>query len=234
VRIQGETRRGTRRPCSPRLARREYAATPEEAFAAPEGVFFERFTRERNVAEVEIVPGWDTYRCIDFGYHCPACAWLQVSPKGQWFVVAELTPHDLTTDEFAAAILETEAPLGLVKPPRGTYCDPAGNARNAQTSETEVRVLARHGIRCRSKTSGVREGCVLLMDALAHPELPLIVSSTCHWMIEALASVPPDPHQPDRYDERSPYTHILDALRYFAVNGPPCGRKRSGGGIAWA
>jgi hypothetical protein len=42
-----------------------------------------------------------------------------------------------------------------------------------------------------------------------------------------LASVPPDPHQPERYDERSRYEHILDALRYFAVNGPPIGRKRS-------
>jgi hypothetical protein len=61
------------------------------------------------------------------------------------------------------------------------------------------------------------------MDALAHPELPLVVSARCHWTIEALSSVPPDPHQPERYDERSPYTHLLDALRYFAVNGPPVG-----------
>ena len=39
----------------PRLARREYAATPDDAFAAPEGIFFERFSRERNVAEITIV-----------------------------------------------------------------------------------------------------------------------------------------------------------------------------------
>jgi hypothetical protein len=213
----------------PRLARREYAATPEEAFAAPEGVFFERFSRERNVAKITIVSNWDTYRCLDFGYHYPACAWLQVSPKGQWFVVAELTPHDLTTDEFAEAILEEESSFGLVKPMRGTYADPAGRAVNSHTSENEVKVFARHGMRCRSKPSGVREGCVLLMDALAHPELPVVVSSRCHWTIEALSSVPPDPHQPERYDERSRYEHILDALRYFAVNGPPIGRPRSSG-----
>src|SRR5664280_1812655 len=69
---------------SPRLARREYASTPEEAFAAPEGVFFERFSRERNVAEIGIVPNWETYRCIDFGLRHPACAWWQRSPKGQY------------------------------------------------------------------------------------------------------------------------------------------------------
>lgn len=91
--------------------------------------------------------------------------------------------------------------------------------------------VALSGIRTRlsAPASGVREGCVLLMDAIAHPKLPLVGSSRCHGTIEALASVPPDPHQPDRYDERSPHTHVFDALRYFAVNGPPCGRSRSTG-----
>jgi hypothetical protein len=214
---------------SPRLARREYASSPEEAFAAPEGVFFERFARERNVAQVSIVANWPTYRCIDFGFHYPACAWLQISPKGQWFVVAELAPHDVTTDEFAEAILEAEKGFGLVEKPRATYVDPAGNAVNSHTSETEVKILRRHGITCRSKPSGVREGCVLLMNALADPQLPLVVAGSCHATIEALASVPPDPHQPERYDERSQHTHILDALRYFAVNGPRIGRKPSSG-----
>ncbi len=67
---------------------------------------------------------------------------------------------------------------------------------------------------------------MLLMDALADPELSLVVSADCHWTIEALACVPPDPHQPERYDERSRYTHILDALRYFAVNAQALGRAR--------
>lgn len=61
------------------------------------------------------------------------------------------------------------------------------------------------------------------MDALADPELPPVVSSSLHWTIEALFAVPPDPHLPDRYDERSPYTHALDALRYFAVDELPIG-----------
>ena len=211
----------------PRLARREYAATPEEAFAAPEGVFFERFSRARNVADITVADNWDTYRCIDFGFRNPACAWLQRSPKGQYFVVAELTPHDVTISEFADAILEKEKGFQLVAKPRATYVDPAGNSANSHTSENEVTVLRRHGIHCRSKSSGVREGCVLLMDALAHPELPLVVASRCHWTIEALASVPPDRHQPERYDEHSPYDDILDALRYFMVNSPPVGRARS-------
>jgi hypothetical protein len=208
----------------PRLARREYAASPEEAFAAPEGVFFERFSRARNVADVTVVANWETFRCVDFGYHYPACAWLQRSPKGQYFVVAELVPHNLTTDEFARAILAKEAGFALVSPPRATYSDPAGNAVNSHTSESEVKVFRQHGLYCRNRRSGVREGCVRLMDALGNDELPLVVASRCHWTIEAFATVAPDRHQPERYDEGSPYTHILDALRYWAVNSPPAGR----------
>ena len=219
---------------SPRLARREYASTPEEAFAAPEGAFFERLSRERNVADVKIVPSWETYRCLDFGYDYPACAWLQRSPAGQYFVVAELLPHDMTTNEFAEAILEREEGFGLIEQPRRTYADPAGNAVNSQSSRSEVTIFRRHGIHCRSKSSCVREGCVLLMSALADPKLPLVVAKSCPWTIEALSSVPPDPHQPERYDERSQYEHILDALRYFMVNSPPVGKRpRSGHSIGY-
>lgn len=89
-------------------------------------------------------------------------------------MVTELAQHNLTTDEFAAAILKKEKGFQLVAKPRATYVDPAGNSVNSHTSESEVKVLRRHGISCRSKSSGVREGCVLLMDALADPKLPLV------------------------------------------------------------
>ena len=56
------------------------------------------------------------------------------------------------------------------------------------------------------------------MNLLADPKLPLVISTACPWTIEALASVRPDRHRPDVYDERSPYTHVLDALRYWTVN----------------
>jgi hypothetical protein len=202
----------------PRLARREYAASPEDAFAAPEGVFFERFKRERNVAETSIVPNWPTVRAVDFGYRHPACIWIQSSPARQSYVVAELVPADLTTEEFARAILARETSFGLVVPPRATYGDPAGRSTNVQTAESEVEVLRRLGLGFQSKPSGVRDGCVRIMDMLADEKLPLVVSSACPWTIEALASVAPDRHRPDVYEEASPYTHVLDALRYWAVN----------------
>jgi hypothetical protein len=87
-----------------------------------------------------------------------------------------------------------------------------------QTAESEVEVLRRLGLGFISKPSGVRDGCVRIMNMLADAKLPLVVSAACPWTIEALASVAPDRHRPDVYDEASPYTHVLDALRYWAVN----------------
>jgi len=202
----------------PRLARREYAATPEDAFAAPEGVFFERFASDRNTADVAVVRSWPTVRAVDFGYHHPACAWIQTSPAGQPFVVAELAPSDMTTDELVAEIRRVDASLGLLHPPARTYCDPAGNAANVQTAQSEVQILRAAGLQPTSKPSSIRDGCVRLMGMLADPELPLVVSRACPWTIEALSCVTPDRHRPDLYDETSDYTHILDALRYWAVN----------------
>ena len=97
---------------------------PRRPSPPPRASFFERFSRERNVADVKIVPSWETYRCLDFSYDYPACAWLQRSPAAQYFVVAELLPHDMTTDEFAEAILEREKGFGLVEQPRRTYAIP--------------------------------------------------------------------------------------------------------------
>jgi hypothetical protein len=202
----------------PRLARREYAATAEEAFAAPDGVYFERFDSTRNTDVVTVVPNWSTVRCADFGYRHPAAAWIQTSPAGQPFVVAEYVPKDKTTEEFIAGMKAIDAALGLVIPPRATYCDPAGNAVNVQTSESEIQKLAAAGLAPISKASSVRDGCVRLMSELADPNLPLVISLDCPWTIQAFSGVRPDKHRPDLYDDTSEFDHILDALRYWAVN----------------
>jgi len=206
----------------PRLAHREFAATPEEAFASPEGVFFERWDPKVNSPRAfAAVHNWETWRCVDFGFHWPTCLWVQISPRGQYHVVAELArrePFNWTTEEFADHILAIDAELNLFEPPRGTFCDPAGRNVGAQTGESEIDVFQLKGLAPISEPSSIRDGCVRLISAIADPDLPLLVSKSCVWTAEALGSVSPDKQKPDRYDEKSSYTHALDALRYFMVN----------------
>lgn len=220
----------------PRLARREHAATPEDALSAPGGSYFERFTRERNTDQdwdVKITPqpAWQTWRGVDFGFRHPACVWVQKSPRGQFFVVAELAPENVTTEEFRDAIVATDARLGVA--PLASYCDPAGKSVDPQTAESEFEVLKRARLNPRGKPSGIRDGCMRMMNLLADPDLPLIVSDSCPELIRCLTRVKPDKSHPELYDQRedSPYQHLLDALRYLLVN-VRLGAPSSGGGIS--
>jgi hypothetical protein len=214
--------RNVEQAAEPRLARREFAATPEEAFAAPQGVFFERWDAEINAPHVlSAVHNWETWRCVDFGFHWPACLWVQFSPAGRPVVVAELArrePFNWTTAEFADHILEIDKRLNLVEPPRGTLCDPAGGNVTATTGESEFDIFKVKGLAPSAVKSSIRDGCVRIMDAIADPDIPLVVSRSCSWTVEALGAISPDRKRPDVYDETSSYTHVLDALRYFMVN----------------
>lgn len=216
----------------PRLARREYAASPEEAFAAPEGVFFERFSSEVNVVEMKPQHNWPTWRAVDFGNHSLACLWIQEAPSGQVCVVAEIAGRkrfDWTTAEFADAILAKEATLGLVEEPRATLCDPAGNGVTAQTGESEILIFQVKGLAPVFERSSVRDGCIRISDALAEPKIPLLVSRDCSWLAEALGAVGPDRQHPDVYDEHSVYSHVLDAMRYYFISRLHIAEENEGG-----
>lgn len=212
-------RRNVTEDADPDGAAREYARQPEDAFRAPEGVYFKRFSRALNLADVEIQGGWTTYRCVDFGYRHPACLWAQVAPSGQLFLVDELLPEAVTTQEFAIAIREREATWSLGLPPRVTYCDPAGRAANVQTAESEFEVFKRARLGPKGKPSGVRDGCQRIMSALVEPEIPLVVAERCVGLIRALSQVKPHKTRPECYDfDHELFSHPLDALRYLLVN----------------
>jgi len=80
-------------------------------------------------------------------------------------------------------------------------------------------VLKRARLNPKGKASGVRDGCMRIMDALADPDLPLVVSDSCPGLIRALSQVKPHHTRPECYDfDHEVYSHPLDALRYLLVN----------------
>jgi hypothetical protein len=206
----------------PDSARREHARSPLDAFRSPEGAYFKRFSFERHVKDIKIVDNWQTFRAIDFGYRHPACLWAQRSPDGQLFIVDELLLDNTPTPEFAAQIKAREETYGLVEEPLASYCDPAGKATNTQTAEPEFGVFKRAGLLPKGKSSGVRDGCVLIMNLLADEAQPLVVAKRCQGLIRALSQVKPASGSPERYDtDHEIFSHPLDALRYLLINLPP-------------
>ena len=214
-------RRNVEEAADPESARREHARVVEDAFRSPEGVYFKRFARERHVKEIAIVENWDTWRAVDFGYKHPACLWAQRSPQGQLFIVDELLPQNLATQEFVKMIKEREASFGLAVPIKASYCDPAGKATNTQTAESEFEIFRREGLNPQGKPSSVRDGCVRIMNMLADEALPLVVSERCTGLIRALSQVKAHRTQSEIYDtDHEIFAHPLDALRYLLVNLP--------------
>ena len=57
-----------------------------------------------------------------------------------------------------------------------------------------------------------------MTDALADPEVPLIVSSRCPFLIEALASAKVDKVHEGEYAKDGYYEHALDATRYVFLH----------------
>lgn len=215
---------------NPDSASREHARRPEEAFRAPEGAFFKRFARDRHVKEVAVQLAWPTWRAVDFGFRHPACLWVQRAPSGQLLIIGELLPENVTTMEFRDAIVERDGEYAFSAPPVCTYCDPAGKGIDPQTAETEFEVFKRARLRPRGKPSGVRDGCVRIMDVLADPDLPLIVSDACPGLIRALSQVKPLKGHEERYDTEHPFSDPLDALRYLLINLRDVGAGTPSGG----
>lgn len=210
---------------SPDLARRELARSVEDVFRPASGNYFARFSAATHVREFAIVANWPLTYGVDFGFVHPVCLLLQQSPAGQPFVVGEYLPEEVPSPEFAAGIvayqrqLLAEEGVDLATEPGPMYCDPAGKARNMQTSRSEFDVMLSAGFRPRGVTSSLRDGCDLLMTSIAHAHTPLVVHPRCTKLIRALTQMPPDSRQPDVYLQSHPvFSHPLDALRYWFVN----------------
>lgn len=202
---------------TPRLSKREYPAVPEECWTAPTGVFFERWDAELNTADLAPVPEWETVRAVDWGIRTAACCWLQLHPSTrQVFVVGELACHDLPTSEFCEEILRHEARWHLDAPPQVTYADPAGQGRQSQSASTEFEVALRFGLNPVAADNNQHAGCLRLLNLVADPELPLVVARSCRGLCEAFATIRPDRHREDIYDDsaRGDACHLLDAVRY--------------------
>lgn len=206
-------------------SRRELARTVEDVFRPASGNYFKRFTRDRNVKRFTIVPNWPISYGVDFGLVHPFCVWVQVAPSGQPFVIAEYGPEELPTPEFAAGIHRTETEVlteeqVILKLPVGSmYSDPAGKNRNTQTSRSEFEVMRAAGFNPTGRASSVRDGCDLMKNSIADPNIPLVVHERCVKLIRALTQMPPDKAAPDVYLQKHPvFSHPLDALRYWFVN----------------
>lgn len=154
---------------------------------------------------------------IDFGFRNPfVCLWI--ADDGQRVhVIDEYVQVGRTLDEHLEVI--ESRPWGLV---RVIACDPAGNARNDQTAESNVQLLRRRQYVIRSKPSRIVDGLELIRRGLktGTGATSLLVHPRCVNLIRALRGY----HYPKGHGgselpfKDGEHDHLIDALRYFYVN----------------
>ena len=214
-------------------SRRQWQAEAECQRPSLEGLVYPAFDRGVHVEQgLTLRPNLPTWRAVDWGFNEFACLWIQMDTRGGVHVVDEYCSRHATTADNARGVLGRHHGKSLRV--EATYCDPAGASRNDQTGYSDVQVFESMGIPCVYNTSPrareVRNGINLVRSLLRPGAGPprLKVAAGCTRLIEAFESYRSrqvngqfidEPVKPQACD------HVMDALRYFAVN--RCSRPAS-------
>lgn len=176
-------------------------------------------------SQIKFNPYLPLLRGWDFGYHRPACVWLQEDVKGNINVLYELLGEDETAEQFADRVrtLTQEKFQGV--PSIKDYGDPAG-AQQTDKGDSTIAILARKGIRINFRPTQIMPGvkhvrAMLTKMRAGRPEL--VFSPACPILIDGFkrgyhfkefadSTFSDKPHKDGYYD------HLCDAIRYCLVN----------------
>jgi hypothetical protein len=192
------------------------------------GRVFKRFDAEYHVTDLEFIPGWRTFACVDYGFTNPN-VWLlcQEGPWGEINVLDEVYKTGLTAAEFAIEIQNSGlCPSGIST----FYPDPASPGDTRQLEQI-LRVKHTGG------TGGLRKDRIDAIRRALKPRLPHLgwdhpdnratvmfsrrVPNTVRefedWKYPEKRSQRNNPEEPEDKDN-----HCPEALgRYFAATGTP-------------
>ena len=188
---------------------------------ACEGAYFSEFSRNYHVIRpFELNPSWRRYRAFDYGLDCFACLWFAIDGDENVYVYREFSAPDLPISEAASACLRNTTSAENVY---ATFAPPDMWSRSQETGRQKVDVFRASGLQGIVKASNDREAgwlCIkelLRHDASSPPRLRIF--DTCRNLIRFLPLLQTDPLRPtDCLTQPHEYTHICDALRYFAVS----------------
>jgi hypothetical protein len=170
------------------------------------------------------------YRGWDFGYHRPACAFLQIDPMDRAALLAILIGRDILIDKFADHVLQftqTRFPGGGVQ----DFCDPAGTQVNDKSEKTSIQILNSKGIYPSYRKSAIEDGLNIMRRKFSTiiGERPAFqIHPRCQYVIDALIfgyiygrdgiSIQGEGLNEYGEEERDYFKHGLDGVRYIFVN----------------
>lgn len=177
---------------------------------------FTNFRDDLHIAPLKYAAGLPLIRGWDFGFHHPACVWLQVAPTGHVAILHELLGKEEDLRHFAKRVVETtNQRFG----PRTCedYCDVAGTQKNdrgptaVQILHNEFRIFPGY------RKVGLFQSVTQINDLLERLPLglPMLrLAPHCRLLREAFAGGYCMDKKTDLPKKDGFYEHVVDALRY--------------------
>lgn len=175
---------------------------------------------EQHKAMLTYNPAMRVVRSWDFGYHCPACLFIQIDADERVLVLHEVVGQEDLLLDFANRVKQESADHF----PEAAFedvCDPAGAQRSDKSTQTSIEILNSLGIYPCHDRSLIQDGLELLRMKLAcnaEKQPSLLVDPNCVKLIEAFeggyrykaggSELPLQEH---------PYEDVMDCLRYAVM-----------------
>ncbi len=173
-------------------------------------------------------------RSWDFGYHCPACLFLQKDDNGRLQVLKEVVGFQEQIDTFANRVLEetkTHFSDAIEAKAIEDICDPAGAQRSDKSTLTSIEILNKLGVYPFYGRSRILDGLQLIRYLLKpleddSNEPALLIDPSCQLLIDAFEGGYRYPTQRKGQQasgdvlpiEEHPYEDVMDCLRYGVVH----------------
>lgn len=159
-------------------------------------------------------------RSWDFGYHCPACLFIQKDSDDCLLVLAEEVGREDLLVDFARRVLARGEELF----PGAQFediCDPAGAQRSDKSAQTSIEILNSLGIYPYYGRSNIQDGIELIrmkLSARMGDKPGLMVDRSCVKLIEALeGGYRYISERSELPFEEHPYEDVVDCLRYAVM-----------------
>lgn len=161
---------------------------------------------------------------MDFGL-MPAAVFTQLSPMGQMSVLSELSPQDLTLEEF---VVEHMLPLLQSRFPHARPIivgDPTGGSRSALAQHNSFQLLRQYNLVAQPAPTNDPDMRIAAVEYFLQRDGGFVMDSRCVTLIEAMLggyrykkrnASDHDSTYKDR-PEKNKFSHPADALQYAAL-----------------
>lgn len=195
----------------PKQWRRKYLDGKWGILQKGTGVFASTFDEDIHVDTLKPMLGRQVIRGWDFGWHRPACVWMQFDAQENVSILHELLGDKEPLRQFARRV-QNETKRLFPDCPVEDYCDISGNQKNDR-GPTACQILHNEfGIPTMSRKMGINQGIQGIHALLEQKRLK--VNRSCKWIVKGFLGgyyidpVKSEPAKDNLYD------HLFDALRY--------------------